>query len=67
MLPTILSAGIIVYSMPLTKFSVTGGYQLPTGVLMNKIITQQSTCKEMMKSASTKASMKERGDAKNNC
>jgi hypothetical protein len=58
------SAGTIVHSVLLTKFSVTGQYQLPLGILMNKISTQQLTWMEMMESASTTASKKERGNEK---
>jgi hypothetical protein len=58
-----LSAGTIIHSVPLTEFSVTGRYQLPRGVLMNKISTHQSTWMEKMESVTTTASMKEKGDA----
>jgi hypothetical protein len=50
--------------MLLTKFSVTGQYQLPLSILMNKISTQQLTWMEMIESASTTASKKERGNEK---
>jgi hypothetical protein len=67
MLPMTLSAGTIVHSALLIKFSVTGHYQLPLWVLMNKISTQQSTWMEMMESIFTTASTKERGDVKMFC
>ena len=47
MLPTTSSAGTIIHSMRLTKFSVTGCYLVHPGVLRNKISTQQSTWMEM--------------------
>jgi hypothetical protein len=65
MLPTTSSAGTIIHSMLLTKFSVTWRYQLSPRVSMNKISSQQSTWMEMMESASTTASTKEKGNA--NC
>jgi hypothetical protein len=34
------SAGIIIYSTLLTKFAVTGHYELHAGLLSNKISTQ---------------------------
>jgi hypothetical protein len=51
MLLTTLSAGTIVYSAPLTKFAVTGLYQVRPGILKKNISTQQSTwieCWEMV-------------------
>ncbi len=43
MLLTTLSAGTIIHSLPLTKFKVTGRYQVHSGVLKKYISTQQST------------------------
>jgi hypothetical protein len=47
MLLTTSSVGAIVHSTPLTKFAVTGHYQLGPGVLKKNISTQQSTWMEM--------------------
>ncbi len=47
MLLTTLSAGAIVHSALLTKFAVTGHYQVCTGNLRKKITTQQSTWMKM--------------------
>jgi hypothetical protein len=41
------SADAIVHSAPLTKFMVTGCYQVCPGVLKKKFSTQQSTWMEM--------------------
>jgi hypothetical protein len=43
MLLTTLSAGVIVHSAPLTKYTVTGCYQLQPGIFKKNISTQQST------------------------
>jgi hypothetical protein len=43
MLLTTSSAGAIVHSAPLTKFAVTGRYEVRPGVFKKKISTQQST------------------------
>jgi hypothetical protein len=43
MLLTTSSAGAIVHSAPLTKFSVTGCYQVCPGIFKKNISTQQST------------------------
>jgi hypothetical protein len=47
MLLTTLSAGTIVYSMGLTKFSVTGCYEVHPGLLRHKMNTQQSAQMKM--------------------
>jgi hypothetical protein len=44
---TTSSAGAIIYSALLTKFAVTGHYEVDLGILRNKIRTQQSTWMEM--------------------
>ncbi len=42
-----LSADTIIYSPPLTTFSVTGNYEVQPGVLRNKMSKQHSTWIEM--------------------
>jgi hypothetical protein len=47
MLLKTLLAGAIIHSAPLTKFAVTGCYQVRPGILKKNISTQQSTWMEM--------------------
>ncbi len=55
------SAGAIIYSVLLTKFSVTGHYEVHPGILRNKIRTQQSTWMEMAEDGSSAALALENG------
>jgi hypothetical protein len=47
MLLMTLSAGVIIHSLPLTKFAVTEHYQVCPGILKKNISTQKSTLMDM--------------------
>jgi hypothetical protein len=63
MLLTSLSAGAIVYSMPLTTFTVTGHYQVRPGIFKKIISTQQSTWMVLEDGGGAAVALKDGGSA----
>jgi hypothetical protein len=63
MLLTILSAGTIVHSLLLTKFAVTGRYQVHSGIFKKNISTQQSTRMTLVGGGSATVAFEDGGNA----